>query len=126
MAFENIVGKGENTGYQHFLLFPQSFLPFQTQNLKFLPAFNFSSANVFNLVQPRKLSFGKGLKWISIVMNDDWLIVQWGYRTFKIRLHVLYSLILIETSFKSYLSLHCKWKSLSLSQTSPGFYVSAV
>ena len=25
-AFENIVGKGENAGNQHFLLFPQSFL----------------------------------------------------------------------------------------------------
>ena len=24
-AFENIVGKGENAGYQHFLLFPQYF-----------------------------------------------------------------------------------------------------
>ena len=31
MAFENIVGKGENAGNQHFLLFPQCFLPFQTQ-----------------------------------------------------------------------------------------------
>ena len=31
MAFENIVGKGENAGYQHFLLFPQCFLPFKTQ-----------------------------------------------------------------------------------------------
>ena len=28
---ENIVGKGENTGYQHFLLFPQCF-----QNVSFL------------------------------------------------------------------------------------------
>ena len=27
-AFENIVGKGENAGNQHFLLFPQCFLPF--------------------------------------------------------------------------------------------------
>ena len=26
--FENIVGKGENTGNQHFLLFPQCFLLF--------------------------------------------------------------------------------------------------
>ena len=25
--FENIVGKGENAGNQHFLLFPQSLLP---------------------------------------------------------------------------------------------------
>ena len=29
--FENIVGKGENAGNQHFLLFPQSFLPFPKQ-----------------------------------------------------------------------------------------------
>ena len=27
-AFENIVGKGENAGHQHFLLFPQCFLSF--------------------------------------------------------------------------------------------------
>ena len=26
---ENIVGKGENAGNQHFLLFPQCFLPYQ-------------------------------------------------------------------------------------------------
>ena len=30
-AFENIVGKGENAGNQHFLLFPQCFLPFPKQ-----------------------------------------------------------------------------------------------
>ena len=30
-SFENIVGKGENDGNQHFLLFPQSFLPFPMQ-----------------------------------------------------------------------------------------------
>ena len=29
--FENIVGKGENAGDQHFLLFPQCFIPFQRQ-----------------------------------------------------------------------------------------------
>ena len=28
---ENIVGRGENTGNQHFLLFPQCFLPFPKQ-----------------------------------------------------------------------------------------------
>ena len=31
MAFENIVGKGENAGNQHFLLFQQCFLPFPNQ-----------------------------------------------------------------------------------------------
>ena len=30
-AFENIVGKRENAGNQHFLLFPQCFLPFPKQ-----------------------------------------------------------------------------------------------
>ena len=29
--FENIVGKGENAGNQHFILFPQYFLPFPNQ-----------------------------------------------------------------------------------------------
>ena len=29
--FENIVGKGENAGNQHFLLFPQCFLPLKKQ-----------------------------------------------------------------------------------------------
>ena len=29
--FENIVGKGENAGNQHFLFFPQCFLPFPKQ-----------------------------------------------------------------------------------------------
>ena len=29
--FENIVGKGENAGNLHFLLFPQCFLPFTKQ-----------------------------------------------------------------------------------------------
>ena len=31
-AFENIAGKGENAGNQHFLLFPQCFLPFPKQS----------------------------------------------------------------------------------------------
>ena len=34
-AFENIVGKGENASNQHFLLFPQCFLPFLCQSSVF-------------------------------------------------------------------------------------------
>ena len=33
--FENIVGKEENAGNQHFLLFPQSFLSIQKKNICF-------------------------------------------------------------------------------------------
>ena len=51
MALENIVGKGENAGNQHFLLFPQSFLHFLNAEISILSAFNLSSANVFDLNQ---------------------------------------------------------------------------
>ena len=30
-AFENIVGKEENAGYQHFLLFPQCLISYERQ-----------------------------------------------------------------------------------------------
>ena len=32
---KKIVGKGENAGNQHFLLFPQFFIPYLTQKLLF-------------------------------------------------------------------------------------------
>ena len=36
MPFERTVGKGENAGKQHFLLFPQCFLLYQEEKLSFL------------------------------------------------------------------------------------------
>ena len=35
--FENIVGKGENAGHQHFLLFPQCFIGYQINTEQFEP-----------------------------------------------------------------------------------------
>ena len=55
-GFLNIVGKGENAGYQHFLLFPQCFLPSY-----FWATFIMLSANASNLHQTKILSFGKEL-----------------------------------------------------------------
>ena len=49
-AFENIAGKGENAGNQHFLLFPQCFL--------FIPE---RISVTFNLKQSQILLFGKEL-----------------------------------------------------------------
>ena len=43
MAFENIVGNGEDDGNQHFLLFAQGFLPCHHKDPKFEP--HLSSAN---------------------------------------------------------------------------------
>ena len=56
--FENIFRKGN----QHFLLFPQCFLPFRKQVLIFLFKFILSSANAFNLDQSKILLFGKELR----------------------------------------------------------------
>ena len=51
-TFENNVGKGENTGNQHFLLFPQCFL-----------LFLLSFANAFDLNPSKILLLREELKW---------------------------------------------------------------
>ena len=53
--FENIVGKGENAGDQHFLLFSQCFLLRQETDCTISAVFNLSSANAFNLDQDKIL-----------------------------------------------------------------------
>ena len=61
-AFENIEGKGENAGNQHFLLFPQCFLPFPKQISSFEFTFDLWSTNAFNLGKSIILLFGKELR----------------------------------------------------------------
>ena len=55
-AFENIVGKGENTGNQHFLIFPGCFLLFPS----------FSTSVTFILWSAKPL-FWTGLKFCCVV-----------------------------------------------------------
>ena len=50
MPSENIVGKEENAGHQHFLLFPNVFTLYRT-NFAILITVNLSSANTFNFKQ---------------------------------------------------------------------------
>ena len=59
--FENIVGKGENNGEQHFLLFPQCFLLLSQGEIFILATFNLSSANAFDLNRSKIFWFGKEL-----------------------------------------------------------------
>ena len=59
-GFENIVGKGENAGNQHFLLFPQCFLPFLTQSSTF-ESHLICRLQMLSIWTGLKLSFGKGL-----------------------------------------------------------------
>ena len=67
-AFENIVGKGENAGNQHFLLFPQCFLSFTKQISNFQSPLVCRLYNAFNLNQSKILLFFKELNNIKIVI----------------------------------------------------------
>ena len=57
--FKKIVGKGENAGGQHFLLFPQCFLLYHSEKSSFWQ--HLSSANTPNLGKSKVLSFCKEL-----------------------------------------------------------------
>ena len=54
-AFENIVGKGENAGNQHFLLFPTMFSTVSKTEIIIVATLNLSSANAFKLDQSKNL-----------------------------------------------------------------------
>ena len=62
-AFENIVGKGENGGNQHFLFSHKVFYSIKNRNHDFR---DISSANTFNLDKSKILSFGNELNSIFL------------------------------------------------------------
>ena len=62
---ENIVGKGENVGNQHFLLLQECFLPVPKQNAIF-QSIILLSANAFILDQSKLLLCGKELKHLQM------------------------------------------------------------
>ena len=57
--FENIIGKGENAGNQHFLLFSTMFPTLLKKNFIFSVTFIFLSANAFDLDLSKNFLFGK-------------------------------------------------------------------
>ena len=70
-TFENIVEKEEHAGNQHFLLFPQFFLPFLWQIFTGVK-FHLSSENAFILIKFKVLSHGKELTFYHTIpiFND--------------------------------------------------------
>ena len=70
--FENTEGKGENAGNQHFLLFPQYFLPYLKQKFSFnslpndkildLSKLKAFADNNLNVYQKLKFALGKNRK----------------------------------------------------------------
>ena len=67
---DNIVGKGENAGNQHFLLFPQCFLHFPKQNSFFFSlTFVLLSANALNFDWSKILFCTKGFRFTLMYFN---------------------------------------------------------
>ena len=63
-----------------------------------LPAFNLSSTNAFNLVQPRKLSFGRGLRvyvHFTFVAIVDFKCAVLSSSTLATKASVLFSIVAI-------------------------------
>ena len=56
--FENILGKGENAGNQHFFSFSTMFSNLPKTNFNFSVTFISLSASAFNLDQSKNLLFG--------------------------------------------------------------------
>ena len=57
-----MVGKGENAGNQHFLLFPTMFSTVSRREIIILVTFVLSSANALNLVDSENWLCGKELR----------------------------------------------------------------
>ena len=83
-SLENIVEKGDKAGNQHFLLFPQCFFfTLSVINCTIRTTLKLSSANAFNLVWSKILSFCKELiglwqKWITdqnIIEKANWKVM---------------------------------------------------
>ena len=66
--FENIMGKGENAGDQHFLLFPTIFSTLHKTNFKISVTFILSS-HAFNLDRCEILSFGKEISVTDMMIS---------------------------------------------------------
>ena len=79
-ALENMLGKGQNAGNQHFLLFPKCFLSFQEQISFFYVTFILSSAKGFNLYQSKILSFSKEVESIKFCLLNSFPNKPWFLR----------------------------------------------
>ena len=80
ICIKNIVGKGENAGYQHFLLFPRFQKLFSSRVVKTQDCvgkgkapFYLLSIKAYSLDQSKVLSWGKGFNHI-IPLWIDWMV----------------------------------------------------
>ena len=82
-TFENIVGDKGEILITSIFSFSHNVSTLSNTGILIFPAFNLSSANAFNLVQPRKLSFGKGS---SCLLSELSSLVLTHYQTTNFRL----------------------------------------
>ena len=70
---ENIVGKGENAGYQHFLLYPQCFLSF-SENFLIFPSHLICHLQILSIWTSLKYRcFGNGL---NVTKNSKLFLLE--------------------------------------------------
>ena len=136
------MGKGENAGFQHFLLFPQCFLKLSLFDL--LPTDLISDYSQLKAIADYKFNptpitegyYGKSIKhcgkmrkcWFPTLSPFPWMFSKAFFlRVVKIWDYVVKSLFLrlIKKFFKIFTSDQ-NFQTLKLSQTSPCLYVSAV
>ena len=120
------MGKGENAGNQHFLLFPQCFLisTHPETNFCFWATFILSSANALNLDQSKSLSFGEELMCLQRVSNhvSQAQSVQVGMGRY---FYLFVNFLEVRDFFSPHdISRMLDKFVLTLSQTSPSLYVS--
>ena len=67
-AFENIIGKGENTGKHNFLLFPQYFLSYQRQKSLFnnIKCVNILSVGFRKLIDHVLMTYIQSQHWLML------------------------------------------------------------
>ena len=144
---QNTVGKEEHAGYQFSTLSEREFV--------IIARLNLSSANASNLVMSKNLSFGKGLTLYHIIQPFSPTFIKKGFENIVGKgenlgnqhfLHSIFSMstlfstqpkanfsFLITYEFLSAIALNLDkpniflfGKELTVSQTSPDFYVSAL
>ena len=91
---ENTVGKGENAGYHHFLLFPQCFLCYLRQQLSFKQCYICRLQMLSNLVEAKILLSGKEFyharhnsEFIKSILSYNWQYhkVDWSIGMQKLK-----------------------------------------
>ena len=75
-TFENVVGKGENAGYQAFSFFPTMFSNHPEKNFMFFSYIYFVICECFQFWPVQKFAIRKGLILGTLLFNTIWSAIR--------------------------------------------------